>query len=167
MKTLLASLVSGFVFALGLGLSGMTQPAKVTAFLDFTGDWDPSLACVMAGAILVHAILYRLIRRRSSPLFASTFSLPTRTDLDPRAMAGAALFGIGWGLGGFCPGPAVTSLASGHESVVIFVAAMVAGMYLYRLTEGLWLHREPAPRQGAVSPVTAAPAPAWQSPQDF
>jgi uncharacterized protein len=167
MKNVPASFVAGFVFALGLGISGMTQPAKVTAFLDFTGDWDPSLACVMAGAILVHTVLYRLIRRRSSPLFAATFSLPTRTDIDPRLVTGAALFGIGWGLGGFCPGPAMTSLASGHRSVVIFVAAMVAGMYLYRLTEGLWLRQDAAPRQRAASPVTAPPAPAWQSPQDF
>jgi hypothetical protein len=145
----------------------MTQPAKVTAFLDFTGDWDPSLACVMIGAILVHTVLYRLIRRRPSPLFVTAFSLPTRTDIDARLVAGAALFGIGWGLGGFCPGPAVTSLASGHASVVIFVAAMVAGMYLYRLTESLWLRQESAPRQGAGAPSIAPPAPAWQSPQDF
>jgi len=167
MNTLIASFVSGFVFALGLGISGMTQPAKVTAFLDFFGDWDPSLACVMIGAILVHTLLYQVIRRRPSPLFAATFSLPTRTDIDPRLVAGAALFGIGWGLGGFCPGPAVTSLASGQASVVIFVAAMVAGMYLYRLTEGLWRRQESAPRQVALPPLTAPSSPAWQSPQDF
>ncbi|HEV8718288.1 MAG TPA: YeeE/YedE family protein [Candidatus Binatia bacterium] len=167
MNTVVASFVSGFVFALGLGISGMTQPAKVTAFLDFAGDWDPSLACVMIGAILVHAILYQLIRRRPSPLFAATFSVPTQADIDPRLIAGAALFGIGWGLGGFCPGPAVTSLASGHASVVIFVIAMVAGMSLYKLTEGRWLRQASAPQHHTASPVAMSPASAWQSPQDF
>jgi len=167
MNSLLASFVSGLIFALGLGISGMTQPAKVTAFLDFFGNWDPSLACVMIGAITVHAFLYRLIRHRSAPLFAATFSVPTRPDIDPRLVGGAALFGIGWGLGGFCPGPAVTSLASGHESVVLFVAAMVAGIYLYKLLEGLWLRQPSTPRQGAASPLGTSPTPVWQSPQDF
>lgn len=130
MNSLLAAFAAGLLFAIGLGISGMTQPAKVTAFLDFAGDWDPSLACVMIGAIIVHAAFYRLIRRRPTPLFASAFSIPTRIDLDPRLVGGAALFGIGWGMGGFCPGPAVTSLVSGQVSVVIFVAAMIVGMYL-------------------------------------
>src|SRR6266508_4619266 len=119
MKSPFTAFVSGLVFAIGLAISGMTQPAKVTAFLDFTGNWDPSLACVIAGAIMVHAVLYRAIRRRPTPLFAPTFSVPTRTDIDPRLVGGAAIFGIGWGLGGFCPGPAVTSLGSGQASVVI------------------------------------------------
>jgi uncharacterized protein len=167
MNTLLASFVSGLVFALGLGMGGMTQPAKVTAFLDFAGNWDPSLACVMIGAILVHTVLYRLIRHRPSPLFVATFSVPTRTDIDPRLIGGAALFGTGWGLGGFCPGPAVTSLASGHASVVIFVVAMVTGMYLYKLTEDLWLRQAPVLGQGTVSPLATPPASALQSPQDF
>lgn len=135
MNSRIAAFVSGLVFALGLGLSGMTQPAKVTAFLDITGEWDPSLAFVMVGAILVHAVLSRLIRHRQTPLFASTFTIPTRTDIDARLVGGAALFGIGWGLSGFCPGPAITSLVSGNVSVVIFVAAMLAGMYLFKLTE--------------------------------
>jgi uncharacterized protein len=135
MNAVLMSFVSGLIFAVGLALSGMTQPAKVTAFLDFTGDWDPSLACVMVGAILVHAVLYRLIRRRPSPVFAATFAVPTRKDIDARLIGGAALFGIGWGLGGFCPGPAITALASGRGTVVLFVVAMLAGMSLYTLAE--------------------------------
>ncbi|HJY81875.1 MAG TPA: DUF6691 family protein [Candidatus Binatia bacterium] len=167
MNALLASFVSGLVFALGLGISGMTQPAKVTAFLDFTGNWDPSLACVMIGAILVHTVFYRLIRHRPSPLFVATFSVPTQTDIDSRLVGGAALFGIGWGLSGFCPGPAVTSLASGHESVVIFVVAMVIGMYLYKLAEGLWLRQAFTLRQSAVSSLATPPTSALQSPQDF
>lgn len=134
MNSSIAAFASGLVFALGLGLSGMTQPAKVTAFLDIAGKWNPSLAFVMVGAILVHAVLYRLIRHRQTPLFASTFTIPTRTDIDARLVGGAALFGIGWGLGGFCPGPAITSLASGNIPVLIFVIAMLAGMYLFKLT---------------------------------
>jgi len=149
MSALLASFVSGVLFAVGLGVSGMTRPAKVTAFLDLFGDWDPSLACVMVGAILVHASLYRLIRHRPVPLFAPGFSVPTRTDIDARLVGGAALFGVGWGLGGFCPGPAVTALASGSPSVVIFVVAMLVGMSLYRGLEGLRVRRAPAAPQDA------------------
>jgi hypothetical protein len=137
MTALVTAFAAGVLFSIGLGISGMTQPAKVTAFLDFTGNWDPSLACVMIGAISVHAILYRMIRRRPTPLFAAAFSIPTRQDIDLRLLGGSALFGIGWGLGGFCPGPAVTSLASGHASVAIFVAAMIGGMYLYKVVERL------------------------------
>jgi hypothetical protein len=151
MNSLLASFTAGLIFALGLGIGGMTQPAKVTAFLDFAGDWDPSLACVMIGAIMVHAVLHRLIRRRPTPLFASAFSIPTRMDIDPRLVGGAALFGIGWGMGGFCPGPAVTSLVSGRMSVVIFVAAMIAGMYLYRVVESLQEHRVEVRQTGTTS----------------
>jgi hypothetical protein len=150
MNILVGAFVSGLIFAIGLGLGGMTQPAKVTAFLDFAGNWDPSLAFVMGGAVLVYAPLYHLIRRRSTPLFASTFSVPTRTDLDPRLLGGAALFGIGWGLGGFCPGPAVTSLASGHISVVTFVASMLAGMYLFKLIDNPKMRREPVGRKAAA-----------------
>lgn len=137
MTTALAAFISGVIFALGLAISGMTQPAKVTAFLDFTGNWDPSLAFVMIGAIMVHAVLYRVIRRRSSPVLALTFAVPTRSDIDARLLGGAALFGVGWGLGGFCPGPAITSLASGQASVITFVLAMIAGMYLYTFVNTL------------------------------
>jgi len=144
MNAVLASFVSGVLFAVGLGVGGMTKPAKVTAFLDFFGDWDPSLAFVMIGAILMHAVLYRLIRRRPAPLFASAFSIPTRTDIDTRLVGGAALFGIGWGLGGFCPGPAVTSLASGRTSVMIFVVSMLVGMALYKGMESLRRRQAPA-----------------------
>ena len=150
MNILVGAFVSGLIFALGLGLGGMTQPAKVTAFLDLAGNWDPSLAFVMGGAILGYAPLYHLIRRRSTPLFASTFSVSTRTGLDLRLLGGAALFGVGWGLGGFCPGPAVTSLASGHPSVLIFVASMLAGMYLFKWIDNLKIHREPVEQKATV-----------------
>ena len=151
MNLLFTAFVSGLVFALGLGLSGMTQPAKVTAFLDFAGDWDPSLAFVMIGAIGVYAALYRLIRHLPSPLFSTTFALPARTDIDLRLVGGAALFGVGWGLAGFCPGPALTSLASGEPSVLLFVASMLAGMYLYKLIENSGTRRATAPHQAPAS----------------
>ncbi len=130
MKSLLLSFASGIVFALGLGISGMTRPVKVIGFLDFAGHWDPSLAFVMIGAISVYFVAYRWIRKRPVPLLAEKFSIPQRKDIDPALVIGAAVFGAGWGLGGFCPGPALTSLASGAAPVVVFVGAMVAGMYL-------------------------------------
>jgi uncharacterized protein len=131
MKTLLTSFVSGLVFALGLGISGMTRPVKVIGFLDFFGAWDASLAFVMLGAIAVYFVAYRSSRKMPSPLLAPDFSLPKRSDLDTKLILGAAIFGAGWGLGGFCPGPALTSLAAGAPAVVVFVAAMVVGMWLH------------------------------------
>ena len=131
MKPALTSFVSGVVFALGLGIGGMTQPAKVIGFLDFAGNWDPSLAIVMIGAIAVHALFHRMFRNLSSPLLSPALTLPTRTDIDLRLVGGAVIFGLGWGLAGFCPGPALTSLASGNSSPVIFSVAMIAGMLLY------------------------------------
>jgi uncharacterized membrane protein YedE/YeeE len=122
------SLVSGVIFGLGLALSGMTRPEKVRGFLDFTGAWDPSLAFVMGGAVLVHALAFRLITRRKSPVFAAKFALPTRRDLDAKLLGGAALFGVGWGLGGFCPGPGITSLVGGAAPVAFFVLAMLVGI---------------------------------------
>ena len=136
MKALLTSFISGMVFALGLGISGMTRPIKVIGFLDFFGAWDASLAFVMIGAIVVYFVAYHWSRKMSSPLLAPNFSLPRRGDLDANLILGAAIFGAGWGLGGFCPGPALTSLASGAPAVLIFVAAMVVGMYAHSwLTE--------------------------------
>jgi hypothetical protein len=131
MKALLTSFVSGTVFAVGLGISGMTRPLKVIGFLDFFGDWDPSLAFVMIGAICVYFVAYRLSRKMASPLLAADFSLPKRSDLDSRLLLGAAIFGAGWGLGGFCPGPAITALASGAAPVGVFVTSMAAGIYLH------------------------------------
>jgi len=165
MKSALAAFVAGLVFAVGLAISGMTQPGKVTAFLDFFGNWDPSLALVMMGAIAVHATLYRLIRQRSTPLFTATFSVSTRSELDPRLIGGAVLFGTGWGLAGFCPGPAVTSLASGHTSVITFVAAMLAGMFLYKLVDRA---RAPpiSPSSRHELQIASSTTPAFENPQD-
>ncbi len=127
MKKNAVALLSGLVFAIGLGLSGMTQPSKVLDFLDVTGSWDPSLAFVMMGAIGVNVVLFRLVLRRSGPILGGVFQIPKRTDVDRRLLVGAAVFGIGWGLAGYCPGPGLVSLASGGAGAIVFVAAMIAG----------------------------------------
>lgn len=124
------ALATGLVFAIGLVVAGMTMPSKVRGFLDFTGAWDPTLVFVMGGAIGVHALAYRMVRGRAAPLLGDRFHLPTREDLDARLMLGAAVFGIGWGLGGYCPGPALTSIVSGSSTVLVFVAAMLATGWL-------------------------------------
>lgn len=132
MGALLASLLAGAVLGAGLAVSQMMNPAKVLAFLDFAGDWDPTLAFVMAGAILAALPGFALARRRGAPALAARFRIPTRRDIDRPLLLGAALFGVGWGLAGFCPGPAIAALGTGMPDVLIFVAAMLAGMLLYR-----------------------------------
>lgn len=134
MITRLLALLAGGVFGAGLTISGMTLPHNVVGFLDFGGAWNPSLAFVMLGAVAVHFVLYRVVRRRAAPLFEERFHIPTRRDADPRLLAGAALFGVGWGLGGFCPGPALTSAAAGSFPAIVFIAAMTAGMLLEHAT---------------------------------
>ncbi|MBK07565.1 MAG: hypothetical protein CL920_20255 [Deltaproteobacteria bacterium] len=126
-----ATFLMGLLFAVGLTISGMTLPSKVIGFLDFTGKWDPALIFVMVGGILTYGIGLPLITKRSGPIFDKKFSIPTRKDLTPNLVIGAGLFGIGWGLGGFCPGPGLTSLTTLAGPVLIFVGAMAAGMYLY------------------------------------
>ena len=129
----LAALLSGVVFGAGLFVSGMTNPAKVLGFLDVAGVWDPSLAFVMGGALAVNTVSFALTRRRAQPLFAETFSLPTLRDIDVELVAGALLFGVGWGLVGLCPGPALAGLSRGELAVYVFIAAMIAGMSLDRV----------------------------------
>lgn len=128
MKARLAALASGIVFALGLGLSGMTQPAKILGFLDVMGHWDPSLMFVMGGAVLFGLIAFPLILRRPHPLFDGSFHLPTRKTIDARLVVGSAVFGLGWGLSGYCPGPAVVSIVTGAPGALVFVASMLVGM---------------------------------------
>lgn len=141
------ALVAGALFGFGLVLSGMTQPTKVIGFLDVFGRWDASLMLVMAGAIAVHLPVYRLIRGRSSPLFAERFALPTRRDLDAKLLSGAVLFGLGWGLGGFCPGPGVVSLGGGGLSVAVFVAAMLIALFATARVEARLSRSRTAPAQ--------------------
>ncbi len=138
MKFLLVSFLSGLVFALGLGISGMTQPAKVIGFLDLFGRWDPSLAFVMGGAIAAHFVFARRAARGGAPRLAPRFELPLQTDIDARLVVGAALFGVGWGLSGLCPGPAVVSSVAGAPGTLVFVAAMLASIFLYRATLRRW-----------------------------
>lgn len=135
MKNSIASFVVGFIFAIGLGISGMTQPQKVVGFLNLFGGWDPSLIFVMGGAVAVHFVTYRLIRKRSSPLLATSWQVPTKTEITPALVIGAVLFGIGWGLGGFCPGPAMTSLMSFESRPVLFVVSMLVGMLLFKAVD--------------------------------
>jgi len=126
-----AALISGLVFGLGLAVSGMMNPAKVIGFLDVTGDWDPTLAFVMVGALLVAVPAYRLIPRRGRPVLEEKFSLPTKKAIDAPLLVGSGLFGVGWGIVGFCPGPAIAALGTGLLPVFAFVAAMLAGMALH------------------------------------
>ncbi len=132
MLRMLVALFSGALFGLGLTISGMVDPAKVIGFLDVAGDWDPTLAVVMGGALLVAIPSLRLILKRPSPVLEDEFEVPTKKELDASLLGGAALFGVGWGLSGFCPGPAVTALSSGLLPVFAFVAAMITGMALYK-----------------------------------
>ena len=132
-RRLLPPLVSGALFGAGLTIGGMTDPARVRGFLDLFGSWDPTLAFVMGGALIVMAVAWSFRERMSRPLFGERFSLPDRGDLDARLIAGAALFGIGWGLAGLCPGPALASLALAPISVLPFVLAMLVGMAVHRL----------------------------------
>jgi uncharacterized membrane protein YedE/YeeE len=163
-KTIVVAFFAGLVFAIGLGVSGMTAPAKVIGFLDlFGGHWDPSLALVMAGAIGVHLPLYRLMRsRRDSPIPIGTCgaiddeSGRAPMPLDGRLVVGSAIFGVGWGLGGYCPGPAVVSLASAAPGVLVFVAAMLVGMLIFN-----WAFlptRSPKTRAGQEIRSTAFPS---------
>ncbi|KSV87827.1 YeeE/YedE family protein [Sinorhizobium sp. GL28] len=128
---LAATLVSGLVFGFGLSLSGMLDPARVRAFLDITGNWNPSLAFVLGGAVFVSALGVLLTRRLTRPLFDETFHLPDNQVIDRRLIVGAAIFGVGWGLVGLCPGPALASLSLGLPPTILFVAAMVAGMLIH------------------------------------
>lgn len=132
MRRVLVAFAAGAVFGLGLTISRMIDPAKVLGFLDVAGNWDPSLALVMAGALAMMAIAYRIAGVRHVPLLAETFQIPTRRDVDSRLVGGAILFGIGWGLVGLCPGPAVSGLALGRHEIFVFVLAMLAGMAAQR-----------------------------------
>jgi uncharacterized membrane protein YedE/YeeE len=130
---IVVNMVTGLIFGLGLLISGMANPAKVQNFLDLAGTFDPSLICVMLGAVVVTFLGYRLAFRRPKPVLAGRFSLPTAKGVDGRVVLGAALFGIGWGLSGFCPGPAITSLPFLAKGTLIFVPAMLVGISLARL----------------------------------
>ena len=130
---IVAALLIGLVFGLGITLAGMINPAKILNFFDLAGDWDPSLALVMAAALLVTGIGYRLVWPLRRPLLDLQFHLPNRKDLDLPLIGGSALFGLGWGIAGFCPGGAIPALGLGESSAAIFSASMLSGMFLMRL----------------------------------
>jgi len=140
-KQKLVAFASGLLFAVGLGVSGMTHPTKVLDFLDFTGDWDPSLALVMGGGVLVNLVFFQWVLRRGRPLLAASFGLPPFTRVDVPLVAGAVVFGVGWGLGGFCPGPALVSAVTGATPVVAFVVSMLAAMAVFDASRGRWSSR--------------------------
>ncbi len=142
---MIVALGTGLLFGLGLAVSRMVDPAKVLGFLDFAGNWDPTLAFVMGGALLVTLPLTVPTLKRSKPILARAFALPTKTQLDSRLIGGSALFGVGWGLVGYCPGPAISSLAYAREETLIFLVAMVVGSFLTRLI----------PEAGTPAPVKA------------
>ena len=131
----LAAFLSGLIFGLGLLLAGMANPEKVLAFLDVAGAWDPSLALVMGGAIAVAVIPLNWARNNKQSLLGAPIQLPMKRELDARLIGGSLVFGIGWGIAGICPGPAVAILLTGHGKIIIFVLAMLAGMYFFSLLE--------------------------------
>lgn len=147
MKPSFSALVAGLVFGLGLILSGMANPAKVLGFLDLAGRWDPSLAFVMAGAIAVGVVAFSAARGRTRSLLGEPMRMPTATQLDRRLVGGSLLFGIGWGIAGFCPGPALVALGMGETKAAVFVLAMLAGMGIHALLE-----RKPDGAPISVSP---------------
>lgn len=131
----LASLLAGLLFGLGLLISGMTNPAKIIGFLDVAGHWDPSLGFVMAGALLVGTIAFRFANKRQRAMLGNPMQIPTRSDIDRRLVLGSLAFGIGWGLAGYCPGPAIASLANGGTKPWLFFLAMLIGMALFEFAE--------------------------------
>lgn len=142
---IIMALLAGLVFGIGLIISGMTDPSKVIGFLDLTGRWDPSLGFVMGGAILVGLVAFRFAAGRAKSLLGDAMRLPTATHIDRRLVLGGLAFGAGWGLAGYCPGPALASLAGGGAKPLIFAGAMVVGMAIFE-----WLERLPARRKQAA-----------------
>ncbi|MCF2904118.1 YeeE/YedE family protein [Octadecabacter sp. CECT 8868] len=127
----------GLVFGIGISISGMANPAKVLNFFDFAGTWDPSLAFVMGGAVVVAFIGYRFVLKRPAPIMSERFMLPTRSDLDAKLIGGSALFGVGWGIAGFCPGGALPAIGTGNNNVLIFMAALVAGIFAAKALQSM------------------------------
>ncbi|CAN5919521.1 YeeE/YedE thiosulfate transporter family protein [soil metagenome] len=146
MTTVFTSLLAGLVFGLGLIVSGMANPAKVLGFLDIAGMWDPSLAFVMAGAIAVAAFAFAVARKRTVSFLGAAMKLPTSRDIDRRLVIGSVIFGIGWGVAGFCPGPGLVALGMGEIKALIFVAAMLVGMGIF---EAIERRKQTAPLQAA------------------
>jgi uncharacterized membrane protein YedE/YeeE len=137
MLELIIALISGIIFALGLVISGMTNPTKVIGFLDIFGNWDYSLAFVMVGAIGVTFVSFKILSQRK-PFCAPDHFLPTKTEVDKKVLIGSALFGIGWGISGICPGPGIVNLVTNESAAFLFVGSLIMGMFIFKMTEKLW-----------------------------
>ena len=152
MALIFASFCSGLVFGLGLLISGMSEPEKVLGFLDFFGAWDATLAFVMAGAVVVGSAGFALARRQTAPLLAPAFAWPSRREIDAPLLVGSGLFGIGWGLAGICPGPALLNLEGLTAPIIVFAAAMIVGMFGYELWQRRGAASDVAVSSGVVTP---------------
>lgn len=131
----IVSFFVGLIFAIGLGISGMTKPQKVVGFLDVLGNFDPSLIFVMIGAIATHFITYKLIRKKATPLFHNEWLVPNKKEITPSLIAGSFIFGIGWAIGGFCPGPSIVSLTSLQSGPIVFFISMIVGMFFFKFVD--------------------------------
>jgi hypothetical protein len=145
----IAAFLAGLLFGLGLLLSGMSDPGKVQGFLDVAGSWDPSLAFVMGGAVMVGLVAFAVARKRARTFFGAALHLPTSRDIDSPLVVGSIVFGIGWGLAGFCPGPALVAFGAGFDKAAIFVAAMLGGMLVYRAADR-FVHEPRRRRRGSL-----------------
>jgi uncharacterized membrane protein YedE/YeeE len=134
MNRAIIPLISGMLFGAGVCISGMVRPSKVLGFLDFGGAWDPSLLCVMASALLLHVVAWQIVKRSRGPRFGTSFPPAPSNKIDARLIAGSAVFGIGWGISGYCPGPAALSVLSGATASLVFVGAMIVGMFVFERT---------------------------------
>jgi len=152
MKNLIAALLAGTLFGVGLSVGGMTEASRIVGVMDIAGPWDPTLVLVLLAAVVTYFVMYRFIVPRGAPLFAAKFEIPTRRDINLRLISGAGMFGVGWALSGYCPGPAVASLPSGQVQTIVVVLAMAAGMILFDLAPIVRLRLRGAPEKATVSP---------------
>lgn len=153
MKTILLAFASGSLFSIGLGISGMTQPMNIIGFLDVTGEWNPTLVFVLASSVGVYFLVSQFVLKRKAPILASAFAIPPKGKLDARLIGGAMLFGVGWGISGYCPGPALTSIPSGAPYVLVFVGSMIAGMLLFQWVQPVFAKSAPGQREEAFAAV--------------
>ena len=135
MRNVAIAFLTGFLFSIGLGISGMTKPEKVQGFLDIFGNWDPSLLFTIAGAIFVYATVFRISKKIHKPFFAPKFFVPTKREMDPKLLGGSTLFGFGWGLSGYCPAPAIVAAGGGVTPVLVFLFSMLLGMWFFSITD--------------------------------
>ncbi|TNE49012.1 MAG: YeeE/YedE family protein [Deltaproteobacteria bacterium] len=149
--------LSGVMFAVGLGIAGMTNPVKVMAFLDFFGKWDATLIFVLGAATGTNLLMFRWVLKRPHPILTSKFLLPTRTDIDSRLVMGAALFGVGWGMAGYCPGPAITSIASGSSATLLFVLMMTIGLRASHQVDS-WMQHQKQKRESTANSSSSSTA---------